>query len=114
MIGTRESRITRMARHQVDGAVDVWRYMRHPHVKSVYLSSPAADELRTAVRLDSLSELLPSLQRAVLPYREGSQVPRTEDLWTSLGYIVLATTDVSVLERDEALVREIEAGLVVV
>ncbi|MET8763018.1 ATP-grasp domain-containing protein [Lentzea sp. NPDC004782] len=114
MIGARESQITRMVRHRVDGAVDVWRYTRHQHVKSVYLSSPAAGQLSDAARLDSLPELLPSFQRAVLPYREGSQVPRTEDLWTSLGYVVLATTDISVLERDEALVREIEAGLVVV
>ncbi|MET9629897.1 ATP-grasp domain-containing protein [Lentzea sp. NPDC006480] len=114
LLGARESQITRMVRHRVDDSSDVSRYTQHQHVKSVYLSSPAAGELGNAVRLDSLDSLLPSFQRAVLPYGEGSQVPHTIDLWTSLGYVVLANTDISVLERDEALVREIEAGLIVV
>lgn len=83
-------------------------------MKSVYLSSPAAGVLRNAERLDSLASLLPSYQRDVIPYREGSAVPRTDDLWTSLGYVVPATTDLAQLERDEALGREIEAGLTVV
>ncbi|GGU41731.1 ATP-grasp domain-containing protein [Lentzea flava] len=113
-LGVRESQITRMVRHRVDGDTTVGRYTQHQHVKSVYLSSPAAGELRNAERLDELESLLPSFQRAVLPYREGSAVPRTEDLWTSLGYVVLATTDLAQMKRDEALVREIEAGLIVV
>jgi hypothetical protein len=103
-----------MVRHRVDDSSDVSRYTQHQHVKAVYLSSPAAGELGNAVRFDTLDSLLPSFQRAVLPYREGSRVPHTIDLWTSLGYVVLAHTDISVLERDEALVREIEAGLIVV
>ncbi|WP_158102980.1 ATP-grasp domain-containing protein [Lentzea kentuckyensis] len=114
MLGARESQITRMVRHRVDGDTSVGRYTRHQHVKSVYLSSPAAGELGNAVRFDELAELLPSYQRDVLPYREGSRVPRTDDLWTSLGYVVLATTDPDQLERDVAVVREIEAGLIVV
>lgn len=114
LLGARESQITRMVRHRVDGDTSVGRYEQHQHVKSVYLSSPAAGELGNAVRFDSLSTSLPSYQRDVLPYREGSTVPRTDDLWTSLGYVVLATTDLAQLERDEAVVREIEAGLIVV
>ncbi|MEV6244075.1 ATP-grasp domain-containing protein [Lentzea sp. NPDC051838] len=114
LIGAQESQITRMVRHRVDEDLSVARYTQHRHVKSVYLSSPAAGELGNAVRFDSLASSLPSFVRASLPYREGSQVPRTVDLWTSLGYVVLAHTDISVLERDEALVREIEAGLIVV
>ncbi|GAB2822841.1 ATP-grasp domain-containing protein [Lentzea nigeriaca] len=113
-LGVRESQITRMVRHRLDGDTTVGRYTQHQHVKSVYLSSPAAGELGNAARFDELESLLPSFQRAVLPYREGSTVPRTEDLWTSLGYVVLATTDLAQLKRDEALVREIEAGLIVV
>jgi biotin carboxylase len=114
LLGVRESQITRMVRHRVDDDSFVGRYSLHQHVKSVYLSSPAAGELGNAVRLDSLASLLPSYQRDMLPYREGAMVPRTDDLWTSLGYVVLATTDLAQLERDEALVREIEAGLIVV
>lgn len=113
-LGVRESQITRMVRHRVDDDTSVGRYTQHQHVKSVYLSSPAAGELGNAVRLESLPSLLPSFERSVLPYGEGSIVPRTEDLWTSLGYVVLATTDLAQLKRDEALVREIEAGLIVV
>ena len=41
-------------------------------------------------------------------------MPRTDDLWTSLGSVVLANTDADQLERDVAVVREIEAGLIVV
>jgi biotin carboxylase len=113
-LGVRESQVTRMVRHRVDDDSTVGRYSRYQHVKSVYLSSPAAGVLGNAARLDALPSLLPSYQRDVIPYREGSAVPRTDDLWTSLGYVVLATTDLAQLERDEALVREIEAGLTVV
>jgi hypothetical protein len=113
-LGARESQITRMVRHRVDDDSPVGRYVLHQHVKSVYLSSPAAGVLRNAERLDRLESLLPSFGRDVIQYREGATVPRTDDLWTSLGYVVLATTDLAQLERDEALVREIEAGLEVV
>jgi hypothetical protein len=112
-LGARESQITRMVRHRVDGDTSVGLYERHQYVKSVYLSSPAAGVLRGASRLDELATLMPSFQRDVIPYREGSAVPRTDDLWTSLGYVVLATEDLEQLERDEALVREIEAGLII-
>ncbi|MFD5828450.1 ATP-grasp domain-containing protein [Lentzea sp. NPDC060358] len=114
VLGTGESQITRMVRHHVDGEKAAGRYERHQHVRSVYLASPAAGELANSVRFDELASLLPSYQRDVLPYREGSMVPRTDDLRTSLGHVVLATTDAEQLERDEATVREIEAGLIVV
>ncbi|HEX7308923.1 ATP-grasp domain-containing protein [Lentzea sp.] len=114
LLGTGENQITRMVRHHADGVREAGRYARRQHVRSVYLSSPAAGELANSVRFDELASLLPSYQRDVLPYREGSIVPRTDDLRTSLGHVVLATTDAEQLERDEATVREIEAGLIVV
>lgn len=113
-LAARESQPTRMVRHRVDDDTSVGLYSQHQHVRSVYLFSPAAGVLRNAERLDQLASLLPSFQRDVIPYRQGSAVPRTDDLWTSLGYVVvLATTDLARLERDEALVREIEAGLTI-
>jgi biotin carboxylase len=114
LLGTGENQITRMVSHHADGSKAVGRYERHQHVRSVYLSSPAAGELANSVRFDELASLLPSYQRGVLPYREGSMVPRTDGLRTSLGHVVLASTDAEQLERDEATVREIEAGLIVV
>lgn len=114
LLGTGENQVTRMVSHHADGADAVSRYEHRQHVRSVYLASPAAGELANSVRFDELASLLPSYQRDVLPYREGSIVPRTADLRTSLGHVVLATTDPEQLERDEATVREIEAGLIVV
>ncbi|WP_434442469.1 ATP-grasp domain-containing protein [Lentzea sp. E54] len=114
LLGTGENQITRMVRQHADGSKAVGRYVRHQHVKSVYLASPAAGELGNSVRLDELAALLPSYHSGTLPYREGSIVPRTDDLRTSLGSVVLATTDVGQLDRDEALIREIETGLIVV
>lgn len=113
LLGTGESQITRMVRHRVDGEA-AGRYERRQHVKSVYLSSPAAGELGNSVRFDELASLLPSYRSDALAYREGSRVPRTDDLGTSLGSVVLATTDLRQLEQDVAVVREIEAGLIVV
>lgn len=113
LLGTGENQITRMVRHRVDGD-SARRYSRRRHVKSVYVSSPAAGELGNSVRFGELASLLPSYQSDALAYREGSMVPRTDDLWTSLGSVVLATTDADQLERDVAVVREIEAGLIVV
>ncbi|SDH07606.1 hypothetical protein SAMN05216553_115161 [Lentzea fradiae] len=114
LLGTGENQVTRMVSHHLDGAGAAGRYEQLQHVRSVYLASPAAGELANSVRFDELASLLPSYQRDVLPYREGSMVPRTADLRTSLGHVVLATTDAEQLERDEATVREIEAGLIVV
>ncbi|GHH31592.1 ATP-grasp domain-containing protein [Lentzea cavernae] len=113
LLGTGENQITRMVRHRLDGD-SVRRYSRRQHVKSVYVSSPAAGELGNSVRFDELASLLPSYRSDALAYREGSMVPRTDDLWTSLGSVVLASTDADQLERDVAVVREIEAGLIVV
>jgi hypothetical protein len=41
-------------------------------------------------------------------------VQRTDDLWTSLGSVVLVTTGLCRLEHDVAVGREIESGLIVV
>ncbi|WP_186763312.1 ATP-grasp domain-containing protein [Lentzea tibetensis] len=113
-VGAGESQITRMVEHWVDGKRDVGLYARKQYVKTVYLSSPRKGVLRNAERLDRLAELMPSFQRDVIPYRDGSLVPRTDDLWTSLGYVVLATTDADQLAADEELVRRIESELVIV
>lgn len=89
-------------------------YERRRHVTSVYLSSPAAGELGNPVRSAEPASLLPSCRSAAPAFRAGSAVPRTDGLGTSLGSVVPATTDLRRLEQDVAVVREIEAGLIVV
>jgi hypothetical protein len=112
-LGAGESQIDRMVRHRVDGSPDVGCYELRQHVRTVYLSSPRKGRLRNAERLDHLAELLTGFHRDVIPYREGSLVPHTEDLWTSLGYVVLASSDPEVVEADERMIRRIERELAV-
>jgi biotin carboxylase len=107
-----DSQIERSVRHRVDRETAVGGYQLRRHVRSVYLSSPRAGVLRTGGRLEKLYEL-PTFHRSLLHFGEGDRVPRTEDLWTSLGYLVLAGPDQAALDADERAIREVEAALVV-
>ncbi|MCP3799812.1 ATP-grasp domain-containing protein [Allokutzneria sp. A3M-2-11 16] len=106
-----DSQVDRTVRHWVERKHAVSGYELLRHVRSVYLSAPGSGVLRSAERLGRLAELLPTLHNAVLPHLDGSVVARTVDLWTSLGHVVLASDDPDAIDRDEALLREIEAEL---
>jgi ATP-grasp domain len=105
-LATGDSQIDRCVRHWVDGERDTPGYRWRQHVKSVYLTSPRSGVLGNAERLAEVVGL-PTFHLADLPYAAGDTVPRTEDLWTSLGCVVLATTQADALAADERMVRKI-------
>jgi biotin carboxylase len=107
-----DNQIERSVRHRVGGDQAVGGYQLRQHVKTVYLSSPAAGILNSGGRLDRLAEL-PTFHQSLLAYRDGDVVPRTEDLWTSLGYLVLAGPSAAAMEADERTIREVEAALTI-
>jgi biotin carboxylase len=105
-----DNQIERAVRHRVDGDRTVSGYTMRQHVRSVYLSSPRAGRLDSGGALDALTEL-PTVHRSYLAHRDGDLVARTDDLWTSLGYLVLAGPDAAALDADERAIRAVEAAL---
>lgn len=68
--------------------------------------------MHNAEVLDAVRELA-SFQKLGCRYPNGSRVPKTEDLFTTLGWVLLSTSDQHLLEQDTQQVRKIEAMVVV-
>ncbi|MFD5162189.1 ATP-grasp domain-containing protein [Streptomyces hawaiiensis] len=110
-LATGDSQIDRTVRHHLDGTFTPSYRIAQP-TRVLWLSSPHPGTLADVEALDAL-QALPTFQRLGLPYRNGEQVPRTEDLFTSLGWVILAGPDRDALDADTARVREIETRVTV-
>lgn len=87
-----------------------YRQLRHASV--ALLCSPRAGVLRNGELMDEL-RALPTVQAATLPYRTGDTVPATADLFTQLGYLILADPDEAAVETDYNRFRALERQLVI-
>jgi biotin carboxylase len=110
-LATGDSQIDRTVRHHLDGTFTPSYRITQP-TRVLWLSSPDAGTLADVEGLDALQDL-PTFQRRGLPYRNGDQVPRTEDLFTSLGWVILAGPSQDALDTDTARVRELEKRVTV-
>lgn len=110
-LATGDCQIDRTVRHHLDGTFTAGYEITQP-VRVVWLSSPRGGILRNAEALDALREL-PTFHRAGLPYGNGEQVPCTEDLFTSLGWVILGGKPQEAVDLDTVRVKEIEAQLIV-
>ncbi|MFE9255365.1 ATP-grasp domain-containing protein [Streptomyces sp. NPDC006879] len=108
---TGDSQIDRTVRHYLDGAFTPGYEIVRP-VRVVWLSSPRAGILCNAEVLDQVREL-ETFQRLGTPYATGDVVPCTEDLFTSLGWVILGGTDQESVDADTLRVKEVESQLVV-
>jgi hypothetical protein len=110
-LATGDCQIDRAVRHLLDGEFTP-SYELHRHVTIACLSAPRAGILRNAEVLDQVG-LLPTAQRVHLPYRSGAEVPQTADLFTVLGWVVLASPDPTEVDADVTRIRELERQLVI-
>jgi rod shape-determining protein MreB len=110
-LATGDSQIDRTVRHHLDGTFTPSYRITQP-TRVLWLSSPDAGTLADVEALDALQDL-PTFQRLGLPYRNGDQGPRTEDLFTSLGWVILAGPSQDALDTDTARVRELEKRVTV-
>ncbi|WP_240134978.1 ATP-grasp domain-containing protein [Streptomyces sp. MUM 178J] len=110
-LATGDSQIDRTVRHCLDGAFTPGYDILRP-VRVVWLSSPRAGTLRNAEALRA-AEGLETFHRLGTPYASGDPVPCTEDLFTSLGWVILGGRSQEAVDADTARVKEIEAQLIV-
>ncbi|MBB4891180.1 biotin carboxylase [Streptomyces olivoverticillatus] len=112
-LATGDCHIDRTVRHCLDGPgtfTEGYRILRP--VRVVWLTSPREGILRNAEVFNAVQDL-PSFQRMALPYANGEQVPVTEDLFTSLGWVILAADDQAALDTDTRRVKEIQGRVIV-
>lgn len=110
-LATRDCQIDRNVRYVLDGEFTSG-YELHQNVSIACLSAARAGVLRNAEILLSLRDL-PTARMASLPHRTGDNVPKTEDLFTLLGWVMLASPDAGELDRDYAAIREAERNVII-
>ncbi|MEU9112413.1 ATP-grasp domain-containing protein [Streptomyces sp. NPDC048483] len=110
-LATGDSQIDRTVRHHLDSAFVPGFEIVQP-TRVAWLSAANSGTMHNAEVLDAVRELA-SFQKLGCRYPNGSQVPRTEDLFTTLGWVLLSTPDQDVLDQDTKRVREIEAKVVI-
>lgn len=110
-LATGDCQIDRTVRHILDGEFTPGYQLRQ-QAAVVCLSAPHAGLLGNAGILDSLRDL-PTAALVSLPHRTGDYVPATEDLFTLLGWVLLASPSAAALERDYAAIRETERQVVI-
>lgn len=110
-LATGDSQIDRAVRHHLDSVfVPGFEIVRPTRV--AWLSAANSGTMRNAEVLDAMRELT-SFQKLGCRYPNGSRVPKTEDLFTTLGWVLLSAPDQEVLDQDTQQVREIEAKVVI-
>jgi biotin carboxylase len=110
-LATGDCQIDRTVRHVLDGEF-TQSYQLRQHAAIVCLSAPQAGVLRNAELLDGLRDL-PTARLVSLPHSTGEYIPATEDLFTLLGWVLLASPSSAELDRDYAAIRETEGRVLI-
>ena len=82
-------------------------YRLRNHVRVAFLIASRAGRVRGLEPLEELADL-PSHYRSAIAVGEGDEVAPTRDLFTAMGFVVLAHPDLGQLERDYAAVKRAE------
>ncbi|MFD7020272.1 ATP-grasp domain-containing protein [Streptomyces sp. NPDC059928] len=110
-LATGDCQIDRAVRHHLDSVfVPGYEIVRPTRV--AWLSAANSGTMRNAEVLDGVRELA-SFQKLGCRYPNGSRVPMTEDLFSTLGWVLLSAPDQDVVDQDTKRVREIEAKVVI-
>ncbi len=107
-ISTGDSQIDRTVRHYVDG--DFTPFYEMPRkARTAWLSASGSGTLVSADPMEAVREL-PTVRAANLP-QAGMWVASTADVWSSIGWVILASGEQAAIEADYARIRELEAQL---
>ncbi|WP_394832683.1 ATP-grasp domain-containing protein [Pendulispora rubella] len=112
-LATGDSQIDRCVRHMVGEPLGGDGYRLNKHVTVAYLSAARTGTWRNAEEMKALSQR-PTFQDIHLVYGTGDHVPRTVDVFTSIGQVVLASEDAAAVAEDYAAVRACEARMDIV
>ncbi|HEY1620893.1 MAG TPA: ATP-grasp domain-containing protein [Streptosporangiaceae bacterium] len=110
-LATGDCQIDRAVRHVLDGQFTPG-YRLHQQVSVVTLSAARGGVLRNPEVLEAL-RALPTACLASLPHRAGDTVAATQDLFTLLGWVLLADQDPAAVERDYQAIRAAERQVVI-
>ncbi|HZB47586.1 MAG TPA: ATP-grasp domain-containing protein [Mycobacteriales bacterium] len=110
-LATGDSQVDRTLRHRLDGTFTP-DYRLERHARIVCLSAARAGRLENAELLAAAAGL-GTAQAVHLPHHTGEVVPATTDLFTSLGWVVLADPDQTAVAADHDRLRELERQLVI-
>lgn len=110
-LATDDSQLDRTVRHWLDGAFrESYQLMRR--VRIAFLSAPRAGFWRNAEIFVPAAELK-TVHTVRIAYRTGEHVPETTDLFSTLGHVIFVGKDMTQLEADYQLVKEMERDLLV-
>lgn len=110
-LATGDSQIDRAVRHHLDSEFTPSYEIVRP-TRVVWLSAPNSGTMRNAEVFEA-ARSLPSFQKLGLRYANGAQVPKTEDLFTTMGWVLLSGTHQDMVDQDTKRIREIEAEIVI-
>ncbi|WIM99851.1 ATP-grasp domain-containing protein [Actinoplanes oblitus] len=109
-LGTGSGQLERLAEAFAGPGPVTGDYVQHTRVRSVFLAAPRRGVLRDRESFTALRGLR-SHYTTRIGYADGDVVPRTRDLYTIFGLVVLAHPDPDVIEADYRRVREAESAL---
>jgi hypothetical protein len=104
-IATGDNQIERTVRHYLDGDFSPG-YTLIQEVRTVWLCADNAGAVRNAEILEAALDLS-TVVKTSIPHN-GKQVPQTNDVTTSLGWIIQAAPDWDSIELDYLCIRELE------
>lgn len=107
-ISTGDSQIERTVRHAVDGTF-VPYYEMIAKARTTWLSAREAGVLTNSHILEAVRDL-PTARAMNLP-AAGTTVPSTSDVFTLIGWVILADDSQDAIDADYARIRELEAAL---
>lgn len=111
-LATGDSQLDRMVAHMTGVGRPGGDYRLLRTVLVVFLVAPASGVLANAEVLDAAAAL-PTHYRSVLPMRTGDRVRETSDLFTALGFVVLASEHREAVLDDYHAVKAIERAVVI-
>ncbi|MFD0385918.1 ATP-grasp domain-containing protein [Streptomyces stramineus] len=104
-LATGDNQIERTVRHLLDGEFTPgFRLVRE--VRTLWLCADFAGPVRHMEILRRIAEL-PTVRNLSVP-PEGKEVPMTNDVTTSLGWVIQSAADWASIEKDSARIRELE------
>jgi hypothetical protein len=107
-ISTGDCQIDRAVRHGLDGGFTPY-YQMIAKARTTWLSANEAGTLRNAEILSAVHDL-PTARAMTLP-APGTQVVGTSDVFTLIGWVILASDSQAAIDADYARIRELEAQL---
>ncbi len=110
-LATGDCQIDRAIRHVLDGHF-TRGYQLRQQASVVTLSAARGGVLRNPEVLEAL-RALPTACLASLPHQAGDTVSATQDLFTLLGWVLLADQDPAAVERDYQAIRAAERQVVI-